>query len=142
MVYTPLGIALAMAFTSLPFVVRALQPALADLEQEIEEAAVSLGASSGAVLRRVIAPALAPALAAGCATAFGRSLGEYGAVIFIAGNLPRQTEVTSLLAYIRLEEFDYPSAAALSIMLMVVGGATMLLSNLFQFHRARLEGRS
>jgi sulfate transport system permease protein len=141
-VYTPLGIAVAMVFTSLPFVVRALQPALADLDREIEEAAASLGATSPAVAARILWPALAPALASGCATAFGRSLGEYGAVIFIAGNLPRQTEVTSLLAYIRLEEFDYPSAATLSIVLMVVGGAAMGLGNLFQLRRARLEGRS
>ena len=136
-VYTPLGITLAMAFTSLPFIVRALQPALAELETEVEEAAVSLGASSGAVMRRIIAPALAAPLASGCATAFGRGLGEYGAVIFIAGNLPRKTEVTALLAYIRLEEFDYPAAAALSMMLMVAGGSIMLLSNVFQFSRAR-----
>jgi sulfate transport system permease protein len=131
-VYTPLGIAVAMAFTSIPFVVRTVQPVLAELDPEEEEAGLVLGASDGAIFLKVILPQLLPALVAGCSLGFARSLGEFGAVIFIAGNNPFRTEITSLLTFIRLEEFDYPAAAALSTVILATAFVLLGLSNLLQ----------
>lgn len=130
--YAPLGIAVAMAFTSIPFVVRTVQPVLEDLSREVEEAADSLGASALQRFRLVIFPAILPAFLAGTTLAFARSLGEFGAIVFIAGNLPFRTEVTSLLVYIRLDEFNYASAAALAMVMLAVAFVLLLAVNLIQ----------
>lgn len=139
--YTPLGIAIAMAFASAPFVVRTVQPVLEDLEAEVEEAAHSLGGSDLAVFLRVIVPQLLPAFLAGCSLAFARCLGEFGAVIFIAGNQPFRTEITSLLAFIRLEEFDYPAAAAIATVMLAAAFVMLGLTNLVQAFYLRYAER-
>lgn len=123
--YAEAGIAVAMAFVSAPFVVRTVQPVLEDLEPELEEAARTLGAGEAQVFWRVVFPAILPAYLAGCSLAFARCLGEFGALIFIAGNLPFVTEIVSLLIFIRLEEYDYPAAAAIAT--VVLGAAFLLL---------------
>lgn len=130
--YTPLGIGVAMAFTSLPFVVRSVQPVLEDLDHGVEEAARTLGAGDLSTLRHVVWPAILPAFVAGCSLAFARSLGEFGAVIFIAGNRPMQTEITALLTFIRLEENDYPAAAALAVVILFAAFVILLATNLLQ----------
>lgn len=141
-VYTPVGIALAMAFTSLPFVVRTLQPVIEDLDRDAEEAARSLGASDWRILRSVIFPALFPAFLTGCSLAFARSLGEFGAVIFIAGNQPMRTEIVALLTFIRLEEFDYPAAAAIATAMLTAAFLMLLISNATQsWHLRYLDRR-
>ncbi|NIH30370.1 sulfate/thiosulfate ABC transporter permease CysT [Hafnia paralvei] len=122
--FTWLGIAVAMAFTSIPFVVRTVQPVLEELGPEYEEAAQTLGASRWQSFRKVVFPEIAPALLAGTALSFTRSLGEFGAVIFIAGNIAWKTEVTSLMIFIRLQEFDYPAASAIA---SVILAASLLL---------------
>ena len=122
--YTWLGIAVAMAFTSIPFVVRTVQPVLEELGPEYEEAAETLGATRLQSFRKVVLPELSPALLAGIALSFTRSLGEFGAVIFIAGNIAWKTEVTSLMIFIRLQEFDYPAASAIA---SVILAASLLL---------------
>lgn len=139
--YAPSGIAVAMAFTSIPFVIRSLQPVLEDLESEVEEAAFTLGASGLAVFARVVFPAVLPAFLSGCALAFSRALGEYGAIIFIAGNIPGETEVTTLLTFIRLEEFDYPGAAGIAVAMLAASFATLFVVNALQLWRLRREGR-
>jgi sulfate transport system permease protein len=138
--YTPLGIAIAMAFTSLPFVVRTLQPVLEDLGRDVEEAARSLGASDGRILRSVIFPAIFPAFLAGCSLAFARSLGEFGAVIFIAGNQPMKTEIAALLVFIRLEEFDYPAAATIAATMLAMAFLMLLVTNGIQAWHLRYIG--
>jgi len=122
--YTWLGIAVAMAFTSIPFVVRTVQPVLEELGPEYEEAAETLGATRLQSFRKVVLPELSPALMAGVALSFTRSLGEFGAVIFIAGNIAWKTEVTSLMIFVRLQEFDYPAASAIA---SVILAASLLL---------------
>lgn len=122
--FTWLGIAVAMAFTSIPFVVRTVQPVLEELGPEYEEAAQTLGASRWQSFRKMVFPEVAPALLAGTALSFTRSLGEFGAVIFIAGNIAWKTEVTSLMIFIRLQEFDYPAASAIA---SVILAASLLL---------------
>ena len=122
--YTWLGIAVAMAFTSIPFVVRTVQPVLEELGPEYEEAAETLGATRWQSFRKVVLPELSPALVAGVALSFTRSLGEFGAGIFIAGNIAWKTEVTSLMIFVRLQEFDYPAASAIA---SVILGASLLL---------------
>jgi sulfate transport system permease protein len=136
-VYTIWGVALAMAFTSAPFVVRTVQPVLEDLDPAIEQAAETLGARPWTIFRRVVLPAILPAWLAGCTTSFARSLGEFGAVVFIAGNLPMQTEIAALLAFIRLEEYDYTGAAAIALVLLGFALALLLASNLLQLWVAR-----
>ena len=131
-VYTPLGIMIAMAFTSLPFVVRSVQPVLADLEPTAEEAAQTLGASEIRTFRKVLLPLVLPALLAGASLAFARSLGEFGAVIFIAGNQPNSTEITALLAFIRLEEFSYESAAAIASVMLIAAFVMLAFTNALQ----------
>jgi sulfate transport system permease protein len=131
-VYTPLGIMIAMAFTSLPFVVRSVQPVLHDLEPSAEEAAQTLGASEIRTFRQVLLPLVMPALLAGASLAFARSLGEFGAVIFIAGNQPNSTEITALLAFIRLEEFSYESAAAIASVMLIAAFLMLALTNALQ----------
>ncbi|WP_029010537.1 sulfate ABC transporter permease subunit CysT [Azospirillum halopraeferens] len=140
--YTPVGIAVAMAFTSAPFVVRTIQPVLEDLRPEVEEAAQSLGASDLQVFARVIFPLIFPAFLAGCALAFARSLGEFGAIVFIAGNLPFRTEITALLAYIRLDEFDYPAAAAVASVMLGAAFVMLLVTNSIQFWVQRHSERA
>ncbi|HIE4545990.1 TPA: sulfate/thiosulfate ABC transporter permease CysT [Proteus mirabilis] len=117
---TWIGIAVAMSFTSLPFVVRTVQPVLEELGPEYEEAAETLGANRWQTFRKVVLPELSPALLAGTALSFTRSLGEFGAVIFIAGNIAWQTEVVSLMIFIRLQEFDYPVASAVASVILLV----------------------
>jgi ABC-type Fe3+ transport system permease subunit len=117
-------IAVAMAFTSIPFVVRTVQPVLEELGPEYEEAAETLGATRWQSFRKVVLPELSPALLAGVALSFTRSLGEFGAVIFIAGNIAWKTEVTSLMIFVRLQEFDYPAASAIA---SVILAASLLL---------------
>ncbi len=136
-VYTIAGIALAMTFTSIPFVVRTVQPVLEDLDPTLEQAAVTLGARPWTIFRRVVFPAILPAWLAGCTVAFARSLGEFGAIVFIAGNLPFQTEVASLLAFIRLEEYDYNGAAAIALVLLGFALLLLVASNRLQAWAAR-----
>lgn len=140
-VYTPLGIAIAMAFTSIPFVVRSVQPVLEDLGADIEEAAQSLGAGDWTIFSKVIFPAIFPAFLAGCSLSFARSLGEFGAVIFIAGNQPLRTEIAALLTFIRLEEFDYPAAAAVACTMLLLAFTMLILTNFIQSWHLRYVGR-
>lgn len=130
--YTWVGIALAMAFTSIPFVVRTVQPVLEDLPREIDEAALTLGASDAIAFRRVILPHLWPALVTGTGLAFVRSLGEYGAVIFIAGNMPYETEITSLMIFVKLQEYDFVGASAIASVVLAVSLLLLLMLNLWQ----------
>ncbi|CAN7648566.1 sulfate ABC transporter permease subunit CysT [Ensifer adhaerens] len=140
--YTPIGIMVAMCFTSLPFIVRTVQPVLEDLDPALEEAAQSLGGSDGAIFVRVILPLLMPALLAGLSLSFARSLGEFGAIIFIAGNQPMETEITALLAFIRLEEYDYPAAAAIASVLLITAFLMLAATNLLQARALRYTARS
>lgn len=139
--YTPLGIALAMAFTSIPFVVRTVQPVIEDLGSDVEEASRSLGASDWQIVRKVIFPAIFPAFLAGCSLAFARSLGEFGAVIFIAGNQPMRTEIVALLAFIRLEEYNYGAAAAIACVMLAMAFAMLIVTNVIQAWHLRYLGR-
>jgi sulfate/thiosulfate transport system permease protein len=127
--YTPIGIVIALVFIGLPFAVRTLQPVLEALGRDQEEAAVSLGASRLTTLRRVIVPELLPAIMTGFSLAFARGLGEYGSVIFIAGNLPFKTEIAPLLITIRLEEYDYNGAVAIAALLLVAAFLCLLAIN-------------
>lgn len=131
-VYTQLGIISAMIFTSTPFVVRAVQPVLEDMDTAAEEAAASLGASPWQIFSGIILPLLVPALLAGFALAFARSLGEFGAIIFIAGNLPYHTEITALLIMIRLEEYHYAAAAAIASVVLATALVMLFVINLLQ----------
>ncbi|MCG3469847.1 sulfate/thiosulfate ABC transporter permease CysT [Xenorhabdus bovienii] len=131
-VNTWLGIAVAMAFTSLPFVVRTVQPVLEELGPEYEEAAQTLGASRWQTFRRVILPEVSPALMAGTVLSFTRSLGEFGAVIFIAGNIAWQTEVVSLMIFVRLQEFDYPAASAIASVILAASLLLLFSVNILQ----------
>ena len=127
--YTPLGIVVALTFIGLPFVVRTVQPVLEDLEPELEDAAAVLGAARLATLRRVVLPAVLPALATGFALAFARGLGEYGSVVFIAGNMPMVSEITPLLIMIKLEQFDYAGATAIALVFLIVSFSMLLAVN-------------
>ena len=140
--YTPLGIMVAMCFTSLPFIVRTVQPVLEDLDPALEEAAQSLGGSDWTIFRKVIFPLLTPALLAGLSLSFARSLGEFGAIIFIAGNQPMSTEITALLVFIRLEEYDYQAAAAIASVLLITAFAMLAVTNLLQARALRYTARS
>ncbi len=130
--FTPLGVIVALVFISLPFVVRTVQPVLEDLEAEVEEAAASLGADRWRIFQRVIFPAIRPALLTGFTLAFARAIGEYGSVIFIAGNLPMVSEITPLLIVGKLEQYDYSGAAAVSVVMLVISFVLLLLINLLQ----------
>jgi sulfate/thiosulfate transport system permease protein len=140
--YTPLGIMIAMSFTSLPFVVRTVQPVLEDLDPALEEAAQTLGGSDAAIFRKVILPLLVPALLAGVSLSFARCLGEFGAIIFIAGNQPFETEITALLTFIRLEEYDYQAAAAIASVLLITAFVMLAVTNLLQARALRYMDRS
>jgi len=130
--FSELGVLIALTFIGLPFVVRTVQPVLEDLEAELEEAAVSLGASRWQTFRRVLLPPLYPALLTGFALAFARALGEYGSVIFISGNMPMKTEITPLLIITKLEQYDYAGATAIAVVMLVASFLLLLLINLLQ----------
>ncbi len=134
--YTPLGIGVALLFVGLPFVVRTAQPVLAGLDRSADEAAMILGASPWQIVRRVILPPLAPAIATGAALAFARAVGEYGSVIFIAGNRPMVSEIVPLLIVTRLEQFDYPGAALLGTAMLLLSLMLLLLIGRLQPGRA------
>lgn len=135
--FTPLGIIVAMTFIGLPFVVRTVQPVLEDIEREIEEAAASLGANRWETLRRVLFPTILPALLTGFALAFARAVGEYGSVVFIAGNRPMVTQITPLLIMSKLEQFDYVGAAAIATVMLGISFVMLLLINLLQGWQTR-----
>ena len=138
--FSQLGVAIALVFIGLPFVVRTVQPVLRELEPEVEEAAATLGASRRQALARVVLPALRPALLTGFALAFARAVGEYGSVVFISGNLPLRTEITPLLIMGRLEQFDYAGATALAIVMLGASFALLLAINLLQRRALRASG--
>ncbi|BFU91148.1 MAG: sulfate ABC transporter permease [Nitrospira sp.] len=131
--FTPLGVLVALTFIGLPFVVRTVQPVLQDLDKEVEEAAATLGANRWQTFRAVIVPELWSALLTGIAMAFARSIGEYGSVIFIAGNMPLKSEITPLLIMTRLEQYDYAGATALGVVMLAVSFVLALVINLLQW---------
>lgn len=131
--FTPLGVLIALTFIGLPFVVRTVQPVLQDLDKEVEEAATTLGANRWQTFRAVIVPELWPALLTGIAMAFARAVGEYGSVIFIAGNMPLKSEITPLLIMTKLEQYDYSGATALGVVMLVVSFVLALAINLLQW---------
>ena len=140
--FTQLGVFVALTFIGLPFIVRTVQPVLEDFDPEIEEAAASLGANRWQTFRRVILPMLYPALLTGFSLAFARALGEYGSVIFIAGNIQMKTEITPLLIVDKLGQFDYAGASALAVV-MLVGSFTILLTvNLLQWRSSRYQAQT
>jgi sulfate/thiosulfate transport system permease protein len=130
--YTRLGVTIALTFIGLPFVVRTVQPVLEDLDKELEEAAASLGAARWQTFARVLLPTILPAAITGFAMAFARAIGEYGSVIFIAGNMPMKTEITPLLIITKLQEYDYTGATAIAVAMLVVSFALLLPINLLQ----------
>jgi sulfate transport system permease protein len=137
--FTELGVFIALTFIGLPFVVRTLQPVLAELEPGIEEVAASLGADRWQTVTRVILPELLPALLTGFALAFARALGEYGSVVFISGNMPMRTEITPLLIITKLEQYDYRGATAIAVVMLVVSFLLLLLINLLQKWSRRFQ---
>ncbi|MGB4674265.1 MAG: sulfate ABC transporter permease subunit CysT [Azovibrio sp.] len=140
--FAPLGILVALIFIGLPFVVRTVQPILEDLDTELEEAAASLGAERGQTFRLVLLPILLPALMTGFALAFARAVGEYGSVIFIAGNLPFVSEITPLMIITKLEQYDYTGATAIAVVMLVLSFILLLVINLLQAWTARRTGRN
>lgn len=138
--FTPLGVVVALTFIGLPFVVRTVQPVLEDLEAEAEEAAASLGANRWQAFSRVILPALYPALLTGFALAFARAVGEYGSVIFIAGNMPMVSEITPLIIITKLEQYDYAGATAVAVVMLVISFALLLAINGLQWWSSRRNG--
>jgi sulfate transport system permease protein len=138
--YTPSGIVIALIFIGLPFVVRTVQPVLEQFEQELEEAAATLGASRWQTIGRVILPRLTPAILTGFALAFARAVGEYGSVIFIASNLPNQSEIAPLLIVIRLQEFNEPAASAIGMVMLIIAFVMLLVINLIQAWARRRYG--
>ncbi|HEY0683339.1 MAG TPA: sulfate ABC transporter permease subunit CysT [Steroidobacter sp.] len=130
--YTWIGVVVALTLIGLPFVVRSVQPAIAEVQRDLEDAAETLGAGRFTIFRRIVLPTVMPALATGFTLAFARAVGEYGSVIFIAGNLPMRTEITPLLIVIKLEQFDYAGAAALGFIMLTMSFAMLLSINLLQ----------
>jgi len=139
--YTQLGILIALIFIGLPFIVRTVQPVLEDFDREAEEAAATLGARRGRTIFRVILPSIMPPLVTGFALAFARAVGEYGSVIFIAGNIPYVSEIAPLLIVIRLTEFNYAGATAIATIMLLLSFALLLLINLLQAWSSRRTGR-
>ncbi len=137
--FTPLGVFVALTFIGLPFVVRTIQPVLEDVECELEEAAATLGASRLQTFARVILPTIFPALVTGFALAFARAVGEYGSVIFIAGNMPMISEITPLLIITKLEQYDYVGATALAVVMLVISFVLLLIINGLQWWSRRRE---
>jgi len=130
--FTPIGITIALMFIGLPFVVRMIQPVLESMEREVEEAASSLGASKQQIFFKIIFPEILPALLAGFSLAFARGLGEYGSVVFIAGNMPMKTEIAPLMIMSKLEQFDYAGATAIAVVMLVVSFFFLIIINLLQ----------
>ncbi len=139
--FTPLGIVIALTFIGLPFVVRTVQPVLEDLESELEEAASSLGATRWQIFLKVILPTVWPALLTGFTLAFARAIGEFGSVVFIAGNMPMVSEITPLLIIAKLEQFDYLGATAIALVMLVASFVLLLVINLLQWWTAKRLGR-
>ena len=139
--FTPLGIVLALTFIGLPFVVRTVQPVLEEAERELEEAAASLGASPLQTFWRVVLPTIVPALLTGFALAFARATGEYGSVIFIAGNLPMVSEITPLFIITKLEQYDYAGATAIAVVMLVISFILLLTINLLQAWTRKRAGK-
>ncbi|ATZ64585.1 sulfate ABC transporter permease subunit CysT [Acinetobacter bereziniae] len=140
--YTSLGITLALIFIGIPFVVRTVQPVLSDLETELEEAASALGANRFQIVTKIILPILFPALLTGFALAFARGVGEYGSVIFIAGNIPYETEIAPLMIITRLEEYDYAGATTIAVVMLIISFFILFLINLVQAWASRRTGRT
>ena len=140
--YTSLGITLALIFIGIPFVVRTVQPVLSDLETELEEAASALGANRFQIVTKIILPILFPALLTGFALAFARGVGEYGSVIFIAGNIPYETEIAPLMIITRLEEYDYAGATTIAVVMLIISFAVLFVINLIQAWASRRTGRT
>lgn len=139
--FTPLGVVVALTFIGLPFVVRTVQPVLEEAERELEEAAASLGASSWQIFARVVFPTIMPAMLTGFALAFARATGEYGSVIFIAGNMPMVSEITPLFIITKLEQYDYAGATAIAVVMLLASFAMLLAINLLQaWTRSRSGG--
>jgi sulfate/thiosulfate transport system permease protein len=138
--FTPLGVWVALVFIGLPFVVRTLQPVLEDVNRELEEAAATLGASRWQTFTKVIFPIIMPALLTGFALAFARALGEYGSVIFIAGNLPMVSEITPLLIITKLEQYDYAGATAIAVVMLIASFVMLLAINLLQAWARKRQG--
>lgn len=138
--YTPVGIFIAMVFIGLPFAVRTVQPLIAEIDKEVEEASAILGASRITTLLRVVLPPLIPAVLTGFALAFARGVGEYGSIIFIAGNLPYVSEIAPLLIVIKLSEFDYAGASAIAVIMLAISFVTLLAINLIQAWSRRRFG--
>jgi sulfate transport system permease protein len=139
--FTPVGIYVALTFIGLPFVVRTVQPVLEDIETELEEAAAMLGANRLQIFLRIIFPAIFPALTTGFALAFARAIGEYGSVIFIAGNMPMVSEITPLLIITKLEQYDYAGATAIAVVMLVISFILLLIINLLQWWSRRHNHR-
>jgi len=139
--FTRLGIVVALTFVGLPFVVRTVQPVLEDLDKELEEAATSLGAGRWQTFARVLYPAIFPAALTGFALAFARGVGEYGSVIFIAGNMPMRTEIAPLLIVTKLEEYDYSGATAIAVVMLILAFVFLFAINMLQRWSTRQEGR-
>jgi sulfate transport system permease protein len=137
--FTPLGIGVALAFIGLPFVVRTVQPVLEEMERELEEASQSLGASRAQTFIRVIFPTILPALLTGFALAFARAVGEYGSVIFIAGNMPMVSEIAPLMIVTKLDQYDYAGATSIAVVMLVASFAVLLAINLLQWWSRRHE---
>jgi sulfate transport system permease protein len=138
--FTPLGVFVALVFIGLPFVVRTVQPVLEDVNRELEEAAATLGANRWQTVRHVLLPIVMPALLTGFALAFARALGEYGSVIFIAGNMPMVSEITPLLIITKLEQYDYAGATAIAVVMLVISFAMLLVINALQAWARKRQG--
>jgi sulfate transport system permease protein len=137
--YTKVAVVLALLFVTLPFVVRAVQPVLQELDEEMEEAAASLGASNGRIFRSIVLPNLTPAIIAGCGLAFARAIGEFGSLVLITGNLPFDTQVASVYIFARIEQGNPEAAAAVSVLLLVIAVGILFLLSLFGRWRSRHE---
>lgn len=140
--FTPLGVVVALTFIGLPFVVRTVQPVLEDLEAEAEEAAASLGANRWQTFSKIIFPAIAPALLTGFSLAFARAIGEYGSVIFIAGNMPMVSEITPLIIITKLEQYDYAGATAVAVVMLLISFALLLTINALQWWSNQRNGKA
>jgi sulfate transport system permease protein len=138
--FTTLGVVVALIFVGLPFVVRTIEPVLLDLDPQVEEAAAVLGAGRARIFFLVVLPALVPPLATGVALAFARGLGEYGSIVFISGNMPLKTEIVSLLIVTKLEQYDYPGATAIAVVMLVASFAVLGMINTLQARTKRLRG--
>jgi sulfate transport system permease protein len=140
--FTPLGIVIALIFIGLPFVVRTVQPVMEEIDREVEEAAATLGANRFQTISQILLPALAPAILTGFALAFARGVGEYGSVIFIAGNIPYVSEIAPLLIVIKLEEFNYAGATAIATIMLLISFAMLFVINLIQAWSRRRYGNA